>query len=156
MRFLPVFIVLILASACLTEPDCVDAGTNLVIVRLRDSTNAVTKAVFSSIKVSGLTTFNIVPPKDTLSTLNVPVDPLAGQTTYEIKYTYFYLDSIPRKRESTFTISYTAQNIIVSTSCPPFKQISNLDVPEYTFREKPLVVNRQITNSETINIEIKL
>ncbi|CAN5205192.1 hypothetical protein BH09BAC3_BH09BAC3_03410 [soil metagenome] len=154
MRFLPVFVLVILASACLSEPDCVSAGTNLVQLRLRDSTNAVTKAVFSSIKISGLS--GTYSTKDTLSTFKVPVNPAADQTSYDIEYTYFYLDSIPKKRKSSFTISYTAQNIIVSTTCPPYKLISNLDVPEFSFREKPLVVNRTLSPSEALNIEIKL
>ncbi len=154
MRFLPVFFVVLLASACLSEPDCISEGSNLVQVRLRDSTNAVTKAIFSSIRISGID--SIYATKDTLSTFSVPVDPLAGQTSYQIEYTYFFLDSIPKKRKDSFTISYSVQNIIVSTTCPPYKLISNLDVPEFSFKEKPLVLNRQITPGETINIDIRL
>ena len=157
MRFLPVFIVVLLASACLSEPDCIDSGSSTVHFRIRDSTNAVTKAIFKSIHVSGTTTVFATAPKDTVSTISLPVNPQEGQTSYVFDYDYFFQGSkIPKHRKDSITVTYTAEKIIVSTTCPPYKKISNLDVPEFSYQEKPLVLNGQLNTSEAINIDIKL
>jgi len=124
---------------------------------MRDSkNNAVKKVRFSSIIISGsAANFSFT---DSVSTFSIPLDPNKTETTYNFRYKFSYpSDTTTRLRNEQITIVYTSQNIIVSTTCPPYIQFSNLDVSEYSYVQKPLVLNRQLSAgaSATINIDIK-
>ncbi len=157
MRFLPVFVIILLVSSCVSEPDCISGPSNNMVFRMRDSkNNAVKKVIFSSILISGTPA---TVPADSVSSIVIPLDPTMNETTYNFSYTYSYLsNTTPVVRNDQITIVYTSQNIIVSTTCPPYILFSNLDVSAYSFTEKPLVLNRQLLTGvtpATINIDIK-
>jgi hypothetical protein len=162
VRFLLTSIIALLLSGCLTQPDCVATTSNVVQFRFRDAvSNKLKKVLFSSILISSdgtvlektLTeTDNVV---DSLSTVALPVNSFVKETTYTFTYGVT-TNSVPSTKTGSVTVTYDLQNIIVSIDCGPYIYVSNLVMPSYTFEKEPKLLSKQLSTSETVNIELIL
>lgn len=154
MRFFLAGIIILLLSACLSEPDCLVIATNNLRISLKNAgTGAAQKVLFSFIKVSGTdTTFF---SKDSVTALILPVDPLAPRTTFKFKYGTV-LNSKPVLRTDSVTVAYATQIVIISPSCGAAVYHTNLTVFATSFTIEPKVVNSQLSTRATSNLEIKL
>lgn len=145
MRFLLAGVFVLLLSACLNKPDCLVSATNIVQISLKkiavDSVNAVT---FSSIKVSG--TDSLFYKNKKVSSLSLPVNPLATLTTF----TFYY-----GTKTDSVTLTYTVQDLVISPECGAYFYYQNLAVSSTSFTSVK-VKNNQLTTSATTNLEIKL
>ncbi len=154
MRFFLAGIIILLLSTCLSEPDCLVTATNNLRISLKNGgTGTAQKALFSSIKVSGTSaTFFST---DSVTTLILPVDPLATRTTFKFQYGTV-LNSKPVVRTDSITVTYATQIVIISPTCGAAIYHTNLTVSATSFVIEPKVVNSQLSTRATSNIEIKL
>ena len=141
-------------SACFSEPDCFSTATNNLKITFRGAgKGAAPKMSFSLITASGTeTTFE---RKDSLSTLDIPVNPTASETTFILTYGGV-LDSVKVSRVDTLVVAYSTKTRIISPSCGADIYITDLTVPATSFQKGVKVVNRQLSTLATANLEIKL
>ncbi len=157
MRFLLVGILFLLLSACLSEPDCIITATNNVKISLKKITSdSVNFVKFTSISISGADSV-INSMKDSVSFLNLPVNPRTGETTFKFQYKK-KVNAVNIIKTDSVTLSYVTQTIIISPSCGGFVYYTNLAVISTSFATIPKVKFNQLSTSATVhtNLEIKL
>ncbi len=148
---------ILLLSACLSEPNCTPTATNNVKISLKkllnDSSNLVT---FVSITISGADSViqNLSTP---VSSLNLPVNPESSETTFKFQYKK-KVNAVTVILTDSVTLSYAKQNIIISPACGSFVYYTNLAVLSTSFQIVPKVVYNQLSTSATVptNLQIKL
>lgn len=145
MRFLLLGLLIVIFSACLDEPDCVDSSSNLIKIDLKKA--AVDEAdtiAFSKIEVSG--TDSLFHVKDTVAVLSLPLNPGTNETTFN-----FYYDS----KVETMVVSYTWQTRLASPKCGAFTYFYDLAVVSSSFGEVS-VTNSQVFKNGSTNLTVKL
>lgn len=154
MRFLPASLLILLLSACLSEPDCLVTATTGVKISFRDPVTGIAKNVkFNSIRVTSLPG-QYVPP-DSLKSIVLPVDPYEAETTFIFDYGVIE-SGLPVTKTNTMTLTYTSQTVIVSPDCGGALYHTNLAVKDYSFVTPPKVVNTQLSTLATLNVEVRL
>ena len=165
MRFLVAGIIILLLSACLNKPDCIVAATNRVkIALLKVEKDTIHYVRFSLIKVSGTDSlFQNV--KDSVSSLVLPLNPRAIQTTFKFQYKTKINSSTVVKTDSV-TLGYVPQNVIISPECGGYIFYTNLLVISSSFDQtgskkgeivNPRIISNQLsTSASNINLQIKL
>ncbi len=153
MRFLLPALIILLFSACLSQPDCLVTASNFVRIDLkRTDTNAVNTVKFIVIRVQGTDT--LFYQGQSVSSLVLPVNPVMDLTTFYFKYKS-NPDTTVVKNDS-LTLSYVRQYKVISTDCGGYIYYSGLKVSYYSFANEPKVVNPQLLTSAAANLEIKL
>lgn len=154
MKLLLASILILMLSACFSDPDCFSTGTNNLQITFKGAGKGVApKMSFSQITVSGTET--VFERKDSLSTLDIPVNPIASETTFIFTYGGV-VDSVKVSGVDTLVVAYSTKTLIVSPSCGADIYISNLTVPATSFQKGVKVVNSQLSTLATTNLEIKL
>lgn len=149
---LPSFIIL-LFSACLSEPDCLVTASNFVRIDLkRTDTNLVNTVKFILIRVQGTDTLFYQDQK--ASSLILPVNPSTEQTTFHFEYKNS-LDTTVLMSDS-MTLAYVRQYKVISPECGGYVYYLNLAVSSFSFVNEPKVLNSQLSTSAAPNLEIKL
>ena len=107
MRFFLFGLILLVLSACLSEPNCLVTTSNEVKIAFKQAnTNTPKKVIFEAITSSGT---DVVYKTDSITQITLYVDPRATQTTFKFYDQAAHLDSL--------TLSYKIQNIIISPAC---------------------------------------
>jgi hypothetical protein len=150
VRFFLSSVLILLLSACLSEPDCLVTATTGVKISLRDQVTGIAKNVkFYSIiydaKGNVLT--------DSVKSIVLPVNPFATETTFILEYAS---SGMATPKTDTMTLTYTSQTVIVSPDCGGVIYHTNLAVKNYSFAIAPKVVNTQLSTLATLNLEITL
>ena len=154
MRFFPASVLILLLSACLSEPDCLVTATTGVKISFRDPVTGIAKNVkFHSIRVSSLSGQYI--PPDSLRSIALPVDPYETETTFIFDYGAIE-SGVSVIKTDAMTLTYTSQTVIISPDCGGAIYHTNLAVKEYTFVTAPKVVNTQLSTLATLNVEVRL
>ena len=146
MRFFIFGLILLVLSACLSEPNCLVTTSNEVKIAFKQAnTNTPKKVIFEAITSSGT---DVVYKTDSITQITLYVDPRATQTTFKFYDQAAHLDSL--------TLSYKIQNIVISPACGAFPFYSNLKVVAYTFSDTVLVTNSLLSNvTSNLNVEVK-
>jgi hypothetical protein len=153
VRFLLPVIIILLLSACLSQPDCLVTATNQVKISLkRLDSDSVNTVKFILIRVSGTDTLLYENKKE--SSIVLPVNPGTLNTTFAFEYKSKPDTAIVKK--DSVTLTYAAQYFVISPDCGGYIFFSNLTVASTSFLNVPKVVNPQLSTSATTNLEIKL
>jgi hypothetical protein len=153
VRLLLSVIIILLVSACLSQPDCLVTATNDVKISLkRTDSDSVNTVKFLIVRVSGTDT--LFYKNHIESVLTLPVNPGILKTTFVFEYKSKPDTSIVKK--DSVTLTYATQYFVVSPECGGYAYFSNLAVSSTSFVNVPKVVNPQLSTSATSNLEIKL
>jgi hypothetical protein len=151
VRFFVPSVLILLLSACLSEPDCLVTATTAVKTSLRNPATGIAKNVkFHSIQINGV---HVQVPTDSVKSITLFVDPFAPQTTFTFEHAS---GGMPAPKSDTFTLTYTSEVVIISPDCGGVVFHTNLAVKDYTFPTAPKVVNAQLSTLATLNVEISL
>ena len=154
MRFFPASVLILLLSACLSEPDCLVTATTGVKFSFRDPVTGIAKNVkFHSIKVTSLGG-QLVPP-DSLKSIILPVNPFEPETTFIFEYGAIESGASVIKTDAMI-LTYTSETVIISPDCGGAIYHTNLAVKDYSFVSPPKVVNTQLSTLATLNVEVRL
>jgi hypothetical protein len=135
---------ILLFSACLNEPDCIDTSTDVVKIAFKASDHTALEVNFTEIQVAGLG--KKFYPATKTSSVELPVNPEQSQVTFT-----FLFDN----RTETLILNYVRRAQVVSPSCGAFQNYSGLQIEDTTF-EDFRIINTQLSKNATVNIEIFL
>jgi hypothetical protein len=153
VRFFPASVLIILFSACLSEPDCLVTATTGVKMSFRDPVTGIAKNVkFHSIKATSLDAQLVT---DSLKSIALPVNPYENETTFIFEYGAIE-NGVSVIKTDTMTLMYTSETVIISPDCGGAIYHSNLAVKDYSFAKAPKVVNTQLSTLATLNVEVSL
>jgi hypothetical protein len=130
LRLAGLIFLMIVASSCFDEGDCLVTNSNLIRVSLLNfSDKKPAKILFTSVSIQGETL--LYPPNTELTTLVLPVDPGRTEMEYVLEY---------QGKSDTIRFSYDNFSFVLSPTCGAFPYQQNLVVAETTFGEDKVVI----------------
>lgn len=146
------FSIIFLCVACLNDPDCLVAATNMAWFTFKKSDGKADTLHIDSVRVSGYKkAFTIEDAaKRNVTNIGLPVHPDDTQTTYS----YYYTKKKDQKqRLSTLTFSYKKNIKVISEKCGVFVFYQNLSLVKAT-TVSVKIVQPQLNTTVKSNAEI--
>ncbi|PGH39782.1 MAG: hypothetical protein CRN43_07005 [Candidatus Nephrothrix sp. EaCA] len=153
MRFF--FPIVFLCAACLNDPDCLVATTNLASFNFKKADGKTADTLWiDSIRVSGYKTQFTINDQDAarrnVTGVRLPVYPGDAQTTY----TYYYKKKKDKTQQTAvLTFSYYKNIKVISKKCGAFVFYENLSLVKTTAGPVK-IVQPQLNTTVTSNAEI--
>lgn len=151
MRKIPALFLFFIVTSCLNQANCYITASNVVKINLKKTNdNLSTTITFNAITVSGksLTFYK----DSTTTSLNLPVNPEATETTFLFSYKEL-VDSVSTDKMATLTLSYLNEIKLISPDCGAFQYQRDLAIVETNFTKTKLINSSLLTTVAT-NLEI--
>lgn len=153
MKF--IFLMVLIFAACLSEPDCMVAVTNVAVFNFKKKDGKTADTLWvDSVRVSGLKKVIAYHTEDAakrgVTGLKIPLNPFDNQTTH---YYYYRRKSSKKQEADTITFSYFKNAKVISKKCGAFIFYEDLSVVKTTALSVR-IVQSQLFTTATSNAEI--
>jgi hypothetical protein len=142
VKVLGFLVLMVLVTACLSDPDCLVTSSNLVKIQFKNLKNKNKNIKLDSVEVAGLGYF--YPTTDSVSNISLPVSPISNEATF----TFYYYKTAPN-----VTVGYLTQAEVISTKCGAFTNYIDLRVTTTTF-DSLVLINDQLRINQNVNLEV--